>query len=67
MLPTLSRHDLEQMLRRELLLALAERQRLGGLNETAGAVRVFLEIHVFSLSLSVRPFRRGLNIVNGSP
>jgi hypothetical protein len=55
------------MLRRELLLALAERQRLGGLNEAAGAVRVFLEIHVFSLSLSVRPFRRGSNIFNGSP
>ena len=33
------------MLRGELLMALAQRQRLAGLNETAGAVCVFLEIH----------------------
>ena len=29
----------------ELLMALAQGQRLGGLHETAGAVGVFLEIH----------------------
>ena len=33
------------MLGRELLVALAQGQRLGGLNEAASAVRVFLEIH----------------------
>ena len=38
--------DLEQMLRGELLVALAQGQRLGGLHETAGAVGVFFEIHV---------------------
>ncbi len=30
----------------ELLVALAQGQRLGGLHEPAGAVGVFLEIHV---------------------
>ena len=30
----------------ELLMALAQGQRLRGLHETAGAVGVFLEIHV---------------------
>ena len=34
------------MLGGELLMALAQGQRLGGLHETAGAVGVFLEIHV---------------------
>jgi hypothetical protein len=29
----------------ELLVAFAQRQRLGGLNETAGAVGIFVEIH----------------------
>ena len=47
--------DLEQMLGCELLVALAQGQRLGGLHETAGAVGVFLEIHGSSLSLSLRP------------
>ena len=43
------------MLGRELLMALAQGQRLGGLNETAGAVREFLEIHSVSLGLPLRP------------
>ena len=47
--------DLEQMLRCELLVALAQGQRLGGLNEAAGAVRVFLKIHFISLGLPLRP------------
>jgi hypothetical protein len=34
------------MLGRELLMALAQRQRLRRLNKTAGAVGVFLKIHV---------------------
>jgi len=38
------------MLGSELLMALAQGQRLSGLNEPAGAVRVFLEIHISSLS-----------------
>ena len=38
--------NLEQMFGGELLVALAQGQRLGGLHETAGAVGVFLEIHV---------------------
>src|SRR5262249_56357286 len=42
--------NLEQMLGGKLLMALAQGQRLGGLNETAGAVGVFLEIHTSSLS-----------------
>jgi hypothetical protein len=37
-----------------LLMALAQRQRLGRLNEAAGAVRIFLEIHIFSLGLFLR-------------
>ena len=32
----------------ELLVALAQGQRLGRLDETAGAVRVFLDIHFAS-------------------
>ena len=51
--------NFEQMLGGELLLALAHGQRLGGLNETAGAVRVFLEIHVVSLGLSLPPCGAG--------
>jgi hypothetical protein len=43
------------MLGCELLVTLAQRERLRGLNETAGTVRVFLEIHVNSLSLFLRP------------
>src|SRR5262249_4710468 len=39
--------NLEQMLGSELLMALAQGQRL---SEPAGAVRVFLEIHISSLS-----------------
>jgi hypothetical protein len=38
-----------------LLLALTQGQRLGRLNEPAGAVRVFLEIHSVSLGLPLRP------------
>ena len=38
--------DFEQMLGGELLMALAQGQRLGGFHETAGAVGVFFEIHV---------------------
>ena len=34
------------MLGGELLMALAQGQRLGGFHETAGAVGVFFEIHV---------------------
>src|ERR1043166_9715626 len=37
--------DFQQMFGGELLVALAEGQRLRGLHETAGAVRVFLDIH----------------------
>ena len=43
------------MLGCELLLALAQRERLGRLNEPAGAVREFLEIHNVSLGLPLRP------------
>src|SRR5262249_28124886 len=42
--------NLEQMLGSELLMALAQGQRFSGLNEPAGAVRVFLDIHISSLS-----------------
>src|SRR5262249_57636715 len=42
--------NLEQVLGGELLVAFAQGQRLGGLNETAGAVGVFLEIHISSLN-----------------
>ena len=35
----------------ELLVALALRERLGGLHETAGAVGVFFKIHGSSLGL----------------
>jgi hypothetical protein len=48
-----------------LLVALAQGQRLCGLNETAGAVGEFLEIHVISLGLSLPPLRRGRGIVSG--
>jgi hypothetical protein len=42
------------MLGCELLLALPQGQRLGRLNEPAGAVREFLEIHSVSLGLPLR-------------
>ena len=42
--------DLQQMFGGELLVALAQGQRLGGLDETAGAVRVLLEIHALAPS-----------------
>src|SRR5262249_402355 len=42
--------NLEQVLGGKLLMALAQGQRLGGLNETEGAVGVFLEIHTSSIS-----------------
>ncbi len=56
---------LEQMLGRELLMSLAQRERLGRLDETAGAVGVLLEIHVASLGLFRTPQRRERNIVMG--
>ena len=37
--------DLEEMLGGELLMPLAQRERLGGLDKTASAVGVFLDIH----------------------
>ena len=46
--------NLEQMLGCELLMSLALRERLGGLNETAAAVGIFLEIH-FSLCQAALP------------
>ena len=47
---------LEQVFRGKLLVSLAQCERLGGLNETAAAVGVFVEIHVPSLGLSQTPF-----------
>jgi hypothetical protein len=48
-----------------LLVSLAQRERLGGLDETAAAVGVFVEIHVVALGLSQTPFRHDRNIVTG--
>ena len=56
---------LEQVFRGKLLVSLAQCERLGGLNETAAAVGVFVEIHVPSLGLSQTPLRRDQNIVMG--
>src|SRR6202012_2149046 len=42
--------DFQKMFRRELLVPLALRKRLGGLHETAAAVGVFVEIHWLSPS-----------------
>src|SRR5262245_35678570 len=53
------------MLGRELLVALAQGQRLSGLNEAAGAVRIFLEVHLISLGLSPPPLRHGWSILCG--
>src|SRR5262245_60997487 len=53
------------MLGRELLVAFAQGQRLGGLNEAAGAVRIFLEVHLISLGLSPPPLRHGWGILCG--
>ena len=47
--------NLEQMFGRKLLMSLAQRERLGRLNETAAAVGIFVEIHVPSLGLFRRP------------
>src|SRR5262249_12223234 len=55
----------EQTLVGELLVALAQGQRLGGLNEAAGAVRILLEVHFISLGLSPPPWRRGWGILCG--
>ncbi len=55
------------MLGCELLVALAQGQRLGGLHETAGAVGVFLEIHVVFPRPVPPPLRRVRSIVNGLP
>ncbi len=49
------KQDLEQMLGAELLVAFAQRERLGGLDEAAGAVGVLLEIHCEQLPLSRPP------------
>ena len=57
--------NLEQVLGRKLLMSLAQRERLGGLDETAAAVGVFVEIHVPSLGLFRTPWRRDRNIVMG--
>ena len=46
---------LEQVLRGKLLVSLAQRERLGGLDETAAAVGVFVEIHVLPSAYSERP------------
>src|SRR5208282_1958119 len=46
---------LEQMLGRKLLVSLAQRERLGGLDETAAAVGVFVEIHILPSAYSERP------------
>ena len=46
---------LEQVLGRKLLVSLAQRERLGRLDETAAALGVFLEIHVASLGLFRTP------------
>src|SRR5262249_24704173 len=43
--------NLEQVLGGELLMALAQGQRLRGLDITPGAIGVFFEIHVSSLGL----------------
>ena len=56
---------LEQVLGRKLLMALAEREGLGRLHETAAAVSVFVKVHVGSLGLFQTPFRRAWNIVMG--
>ena len=54
--------NLEQVLGRELLVALAQGQRLSRLNKPAGAVGIFLEIHVSSLGLPVaRAHRAGVS------
>ena len=47
--------NLQQVLGRKLLVSLAQRERLGRLNETAAAVGIFVEIHVPSLGLFRRP------------
>ena len=59
------KQHLEQVFGCELLVSLAQRERLGGLDETATAVGVFVEIHVPSLGLSRTPLRRERNIVMG--
>src|SRR6185437_16730484 len=41
--------DFQEMIGAELLMTLAKGQGLRGLHETAGAVRIFLEIHVVRL------------------
>src|SRR5262249_20489975 len=56
---------LQQVLGRKLLMSLAQRERLGRLNETAAAVGIFVEIHVPSLGLFRRPNWRDRNIVMG--
>ena len=55
--------NLEQVLGRELLVALAQSERLGGLNEPTGAVGVFFEIHISFLGLPLAPAARGISAV----
>jgi hypothetical protein len=50
------------VLGRELLMALAQSQRLSGLNKSAGTVGIFLEVHFSSLSLPLASRRE-----RGSP
>ena len=49
------KQHLEEVFGRKLLMSLAQRERLGGLDETATAVGVFVEIHVLSLGLFQTP------------
>ena len=46
---------------RELLVALAQRNGLRGLHETAGAVGILLEIHSPSSARFLRPYGTGLS------
>ncbi len=59
------KQHLEQVFGRELLMSLALRERLGGLDETAAAIGILFEIHIPSLGLFRKPLQRGRNIVMG--
>ena len=59
--------NLEQMFGGELLMALAQGQRLGGFHETAGAVGVFLEIHVSTPSAHCGAGRIQWRVPEGGP
>src|SRR5690606_31279886 len=49
--------DLQQMLRGELLVTLAQGEALGGLDEAFGPVRILIEVHKSLLSAPARPHR----------